>query len=476
VGLEERLRPAAGLEEAAPEGPRLMTVEEALRWLDSDRTITALSTPGQGVGSLRELGGEASVTHADPEGHTFALVTEHAALNGNVVFTRRGQTVTLSKPVATARLTDPALNIQRAGAAALKPGTLLVHLVTGGNMVVARDQSDLRADRVRLSYVPGPGETWSGDALPDVKNIFDVARDFALPVQAEQLKPRVLLYDTKWGLTYRFSASTTQDVTHQLMGRRFDPDSGTFADKDTLLDHWGIVSSRFIVVARPVDVSRRVATAGLEEVPEAADAAQIERWVAERGGVSAITPAQMQAVSRQLRTFALSPERIGVEAAMRAQETRMGYATGLRRAALGAVEASGGAWARPDSTAPLVFVFEGPQVDWTPFVAQAGAPVGAIVDTVYEADGLKTMLQKLGVPERQVKIVSLDVAGDRDQALQEIQQHFSMPGLPAPRPITFAGNASAAAIEQALRGYGLSFTGSPTLHLRTVEQYLSAAA
>jgi curved DNA-binding protein CbpA len=231
------------------------------------------------------------------------------------------------------------------------------------------------------------------------------------------------------------------------------------------------------LAGRPADGSSGSAapTAGLEEKPQApaAGLARIESLVSEQGGVGRMAPSQLTDVSRRLRELASSP---GVDVAMQAQQTRMGYTAELRPPALKAVESSGGTWARPDSSAPPVFVFEGSQAVWAPFVAQAGAPVGVIVDTIYEAEGLKGMLQEIGIPEKQFAVVALDVAGDRDQALQEIQQHFHLPGFPAPQPVTFPAGDSADAIEQALRGYGFSFTNSPTPQLHQVDLYLSSEA
>lgn len=208
---------------------------------------------------------------------------------------------------------------------------------------------------------------------------------------------------------------------------------------------------------------------------------RLQALVAERGGVNQMSPVELRSIGSQLREAAVSRD---VDSAIQAQSIRSDYQRTLYQSTLHEVESVQGDWTHPESSAPLVFVFEGDNVAWAPFVAQAGAPVGVIVETAFQAKAMEELLNgllgkeiaDLSEEQRPYQVVSMDVAIDRDFALETIRKHFQRPWLPTIKPVTFSVDASAEEIEQILRRYGLRFDTSPMPHLIGVDRYLGALA
>ncbi len=213
--------------------------------------------------------------------------------------------------------------------------------------------------------------------------------------------------------------------------------------------------------------------AGLEEEWTPERWVEFQSWIAGRGDPLKLDPAELGSTSRMLRQAAVSPN---LDIAMEAQWVRADRESKLYQAALQQVGGIHGDWTPPESPAPLAFLFEGDHLHWAPFVAQAGARVGVIVETALEAKGLQDLFEGLGVPEGRYKIVSLDVEIDRSLALETLRQHFQRPGFPPVQFVELPADAPAEEIEQTLRRYGLRFDTSPTPRLIAVDRYLGGLA
>ncbi len=221
--------------------------------------------------------------------------------------------------------------------------------------------------------------------------------------------------------------------------------------------------------SRPIS-ARYGRPAGLEELRDADRLPQSQREIAP-GGIIQMAPSAIATMSQWLREMAISPN---AELALEAQGLRLENHEALLQSALQEARLTG-SWTPPEGPAPVVFSFEHANtLPWAPLVAQAGAPVAVMAETSTQAEGLKDLFEGFEIPEGRYIIVPMDVAIDRDTAVEMIQQHFARVGLPVVQLVPLNPNAPHEQIEQILKEYGLRFDLAPFPRLIVVSRYLSA--
>jgi hypothetical protein len=218
--------------------------------------------------------------------------------------------------------------------------------------------------------------------------------------------------------------------------------------------------------------------AGLEEDEETGAPGDRDRLAAYRRigaqGISQMAPDEIRSMIRWLREAAVSPN--VVEVALPAQTLRLEVKEALRAKIMEEARITG-TWTPPKDSAPIVFSFEHANtLPWAPLVAQAGAPVGVMVETSTQAEDLKKLFEDFQIPDWRYVIVPMDVAIDRKRAVERVRAHFERIGLPSIKLVPLPANVPHERIEEILKEYGLQFDTAPIPRLMVVERYLSALA
>lgn len=244
---------------------------------------------------------------------------------------------------------------------------------------------------------------------------------------------------------------------------------GRDAEDDWLDEMWGVIVQEigWAYSKRPG------VTVGLEEDKSPEDRlVQYQEEIAARG-IAGMAPSEIGSMSRWLQEAAVSAD---PDLAIRAQHLRLTNRDALSRSVWEEGRISG-TWTPSEGPAPIVFSFEhADTLPWAPLVAQAGALVAVMAQSSPEAEELRALFEGFQIPEGRFIVVPMDVAIDRDTAVEMIHQHFQRAGLPVIELIPLPSNTPHERIEEILREFGLRFDSAPIPRLIVVERYLSALA